>query len=101
MRLQVRLIDRYRDRNDSALECLREISAILPDGVDLLSMTYRKDEGIELVGEADRGALVLQFNQKLNESTLFGDVRPGTRTRTRQGRHRFSFDLILGEEDTQ
>lgn len=98
MRLQVRLIDRYRDRNDSALECLREISAIQPDGVDLLSLTYRKDEGIELVGEADSGALVLQFNQKLNESALFRDVRPGTRTRTRQGRHRFSFNLILGED---
>jgi hypothetical protein len=100
MRLQVRLIDRYRDRDDSALECLREISAIQPEGVDLLSFTYRKDEGIELVGEADSGALVLQFNQKLNDSSLFRDVRPGTRTRTRQGRHRFSFDLILGEGES-
>ena len=97
MRLQVNLIDRYRDRSQSALESLREISSIQPQGVDLISFTYRKGEGIELIGEADSGALVLQFNQRLNESEVFGDVRPGTRTRTRQGRHRFSFDIFFGE----
>ncbi len=97
MRLQVSLIDRYRDRTHSALEALREISEMQPQGVDLISFTYRKGDGLEIVGEADTGSLVLQFNQRLNESALFGDVRPGTRTRTRQGRHRFSFDIGFGE----
>jgi len=96
MRLQANLVDRYRDRRHSALECLREISSIQPEGVDLISFTYRKGDGIELVGEADSGELVLAFNQRLNESELFEDVRPGTRTRTRQGRHRFSFELMFG-----
>ncbi len=100
LRLQVNLIDRYRDRTQSALECLREISVLLPEGVDLISFTYRKGDGMELVGEADSGALVLQFNERLNDSVLFGDVRPGTRTRTRQGRHRFSFEIALAGEVT-
>jgi len=97
LRLQANLIDRYRDRSKSALESLREISLLQPQGVDLLSFTYRKGEGIELIGEADSGALVLQFNQRLNESMLFGDVRTGPRSQTRQGRHRFSFEISLGE----
>lgn len=97
MRLQVNLIDRYRDRTHSALEALREISALQPEGVDLVSFTYRKGDGLEIIGEADSGRLVLQFNERLNGSELFGDVRPGTRTQTRQGRHRFSFDIVFGE----
>ncbi len=97
MRLQVNLIDRYRDRTHSALESLREVSALLPQGIDLVSLTYRTGDGLEIVGEADSGSLVLQFNQSLNESALFNDVRPGTRTRTRQGRHRFSFEITFGE----
>ena len=97
MRLQANLIDRYHDRTYSALEVLREISALQPGGVDLVSFTYRRADGLEIIGEADSGAQVLQFNERLNDSALFRDVRPGTRTRTQQGRHRFSFDITFGE----
>ncbi len=97
MRLQVNLIDRYRDRTHSALEVLREVSSLLPEGIDLVSFTYRKGDGLEIIGEADSGRLVLQFNERLNGSELFRDVRPGTRAQTRQGRHRFSFDILFGE----
>ncbi len=99
MRLQVTLIDRYEDRTRSALECLREVSMLLPEGVELTSWTYRKGDRIELIGEADRGDLVLQFNERLNGSALFTAVQAGTRTRTRQGRHRFSFDLLFAAEE--
>jgi hypothetical protein len=98
LRLQVSFIDRYRDRTHSALESLREISAVQPQGVDLVSFTYRKGDGMEVIGEADSGDLVLEFNRRLNQSALFGDVRPGTRTITRQRRHRFSFDIRFAEE---
>lgn len=98
LRLQVNMIERYRDRSRSALESLREISLLQPQGVDLTSFTYRKDEGIEIVGEADTGPLVLRFNENLNNSALLGEVRAGTRTQTRQGRHRFSFDIRFAEE---
>ncbi|MFU8779666.1 MAG: PilN domain-containing protein [Kiritimatiellia bacterium] len=98
LRLQVSFIDRYRDRTHSALESLREVSAVQPQGVDLVSFTYRKGDGMEIIGEADSGDLVLEFNRRLNASALFGDVRPGTRTITRQRRHRFSFDIRFAEE---
>jgi hypothetical protein len=97
LRLQVNMIERYMDHTYSALECLREISAIQPQGVDLTSFTYRKGEGMDIDGEADSGPLVNQFNEALNQSELFNDVKPGTRTMTRKGRHRFSFDITFPE----
>jgi hypothetical protein len=99
LRLQVSLIDRYQDRTHSALESLREISAVLPQGIDLVSLTYRKGDGIEVIGEADSGDLVLEFNRRLNASALFGDVRPGTRSVTQRRRHRFTFEIGFGEKE--
>ncbi len=97
LRLQVNMIERYTDRTYSALESLREISQLQPEGVDLTSFTYRKGGGMDLAGDADSGQLVNQFNESLNQSPLFVDVKSGTRTLTSKGRHRFSFDIKFPE----
>jgi Tfp pilus assembly protein PilN len=97
LRLQVSLIERYTDRTYSALEILREISQLQPEGTDLTTWTYRKGEGLSIDGEADSGPLVNAFNEQLNQSALFTDVKPGTRTLTRAGRNRFSFDIQFAE----
>jgi hypothetical protein len=97
LRLQVNMIERYTDQTYSALECLREISQLQPVGVDLTTFTYRKGEGMDLDGEADSGVLVNQFNEALNQSSLFNEVRPGTRTLTKRGRHRFRFVIKFPE----
>ncbi len=98
LRMQVQIIRRYMDRRTSALECLREISLLQPPGVDLTSFTYRKGDGLELIGEADSGALVILYNQRLNASVLFDNVKAGPRTLTRQQRHRFSFEITFKKE---
>ncbi len=98
LRMQVQMIRRYMDRRTSALECLREISLLQPTGVDLSSFTYRKGDGMELVGEADSGALVIEYNEKLNASALFQSVKAGPRTLTPKQRHRFSFELTFAKE---
>ena len=90
------MIERYTDRSDSALEVLREVSQLLPEGVDLTSFSYRKGAILDIAGEADSGLLVTQFNESLNQSPLFVEVKPGTRTSSK-GRHRFSFDIQLQE----
>lgn len=97
LRLQVHMIERYMDRTYSSLECLREISSLQPQGIDLTTFTYRKGEGMDIEGEADSGPLVNEFNEKLNQSALFVDVKPGIRTMTSKGRHRFSFDIKFPE----
>jgi len=99
LRMQVQMIQRYMDRRVSALECLREISELQPAGVDLTSFTYRKGDGMELVGEADSGALVNQYNEMLNASELFASVKAGARTLTPKQRHRFSFEITFRKEN--
>lgn len=98
LRMQVQMIRRYTDRRFSALETLREISMLQPAGVDLTSFTYRKDDGVELVGEADSGALVILFNERLNDSDFFDAVVAGPRTLTPRQRHRFSFEIGFNME---
>lgn len=98
LRMQAQLIQRYMDRRSSSLECLREVSRLQPPGVDLSSLTYRKGDGLKLEGEADSGALVNEFNEKLNASEIFTDVKAGPRTLTAKGRHRFSFDIAFRKE---
>ncbi len=97
LRLQATMIERYTDRTYSALECLREISLLQPEGVDLTSFTYRKGEGVAISGESDTSPLVNKFNEALNKSKLFGSVKPGMRTLTKKGRYRFSFDISFPE----
>ena len=99
LRLQVSMIERYTDHTYSALESLREISRLQPEGVDLSSFSYRKSEGLDIDGEADSGILVNQFNEALNKSEMFVNVKSGARTRTRKGRHRFSFDITFPKEE--
>jgi len=98
LRTQAQLIQRYMDRRTSALECLREISLLQPPGVDLASFTYRKGVGLELVGEADTSALVLEYNEKLNASELFASVKAGPQSRTSKQRYRFSFEILFMKE---
>jgi hypothetical protein len=99
LRLQVRMIERYTDHTYSSLECLRAISRVQPDGVDLTSFTYRKGEGIHLDGEADSSSLVNRFNESLTKSELFADVKSGACILNKKGRYRFSFDIKFPEEE--
>jgi hypothetical protein len=99
LRLQSIMVERYTDHTYSSLEILREISRMQPQGVDLTSFTYRKSDGVHIDGEADTGSLVNQFNESLNKSELFADVKPGTRTLTKRGRHRFSFEIKFPKDE--
>jgi hypothetical protein len=71
MRRRTQMIERYTDPTQSALECLREVSALLPRGIELTSFTYRKGESLRVAGEADSVNLIYAFKNGLDESALF------------------------------
>jgi len=98
MRRKAEMVSSYMNHTNSALECLREVSRLLPQGIDLTEFTYRKEDSVAIVGEAKSGQLVLKFNEKLNKSIVFAEVIPGSRNITKKRRHRFRFDLRLPEE---
>ncbi len=101
LRRRVAMIARYTDRADSALECLREIAVVQPQGIDLDSFTYRRGEAVDITGLADSAQLILTFNAALNRIVVFERVTSGPRVQTRTGRFRFSFELKLpgGRDD--
>ncbi len=101
LRRRVRMIDRYTDMSHSALECLREISGIQPNGVDLVSFTYTKGDTIRIDGQAGERSLIYGFKEALDASGFFPHVELGTQIQDRR-RHHWKFDMVLklpgGEE---
>ncbi len=99
MASRIRIIQRYMDRSDSALECLLDVSKRLPlEGVELNLFNYKKGENLTLAGEASSRAVVLTFQGNLNKSEIFATVVPGD-IKIIRGKHRFSFVLTFPEDE--
>lgn len=66
----------YTDRSDSALECLRELTQLLPPGnIEFASYNYKKGKGVTLRGTASNDATVYDFFEALTESALFDQIK--------------------------
>lgn len=68
-------LEKYADRSHSALECLRAVAVALPDGVEIASFTYKKDEAVSLRGSSGGAEAVYDFFQKLGASEIFTGVK--------------------------
>jgi hypothetical protein len=98
LRRRVSVIRQYTDRRSSALECLRELCVILPEGVELTQFSYRKEEVLKVSGQAPTVAQIYAFKRKLDSSELFGNVTlEGPRYDPRRKRQVFEVDIRLPE----
>lgn len=71
---RVRMIQVYMDRELSPLETLREVSALLPEGITLASFRYRReDRRLSVQGSAQSTPLVYEFKQRVDASPLFSE----------------------------
>jgi Tfp pilus assembly protein PilN len=95
MRERVLALTEYMDRSHSALECLREVSDLLPPGIELRSFIYRKGKNVEIAGEADSVTLVYDFKKELEQSELFTAAELPRTIRTSQGKENFKMTLAL------
>lgn len=87
-------LETYSDRSHSALECLREITAALPDGVEISSFTYKKGDSVSLRGTSDRADSIYDYFQKLGASDLFEGVKDQpVSTRTVKDRRVSAFSI--------
>lgn len=95
-RRRVFMIERYTDMKTSALECLREISSLQPQGIDLTSFSYRKDESVKIYGEATAVSIVYSFKNRLDGSGVFdeSDLTGPTRD-ARKRKEVFDIELQL------
>lgn len=95
LKRRMAILNRYMDKSGSALEYLREITSLMPQGLKLVSFTYKKGEFVKISGEAERSELVLGFNERLNSSKMFAHVTAETQTMTPEGKYRFGFNIKL------
>lgn len=75
---RVKSFEQYLDRKYSALECLREISQLLPNDVSLASFQFKKGKSVMLRGESLAVEPIIDFKQKLDSSALFEAIDMGT-----------------------
>lgn len=80
------------DTRYSALEVLREITALMPDGVRLSEFAFKKDQTVGLKGQAPSAAVSDDFPPKLEKSALFSKVTPNRSSTEASGLTKF--DLV-------
>ena len=102
LRHRVESLEQFADRTHSALECLREVTELLPGEVELNSFTYRKAGAVNLRGESPRETSILDYFEALEQSELFVEVRPEGLTRAPGGRRNPEFRVtarLPGEDN--
>ncbi len=97
IRDRVRLIRSYMDRSQSLLEVLRAVTTAQPEGVELVSVAYRREDGAKLAGEATEAALVYAFKDRLDSAGLFArSTLTGPTRDVARKRDRFEIDARFG-----
>jgi len=82
----------YGDRGHSALECLREVTALLPEGVELISFGYHKGKSVSLKGHAKETGSIYDFISALEKSSFFGEIKFEGLS---QGNKKGSFNVVF------
>lgn len=102
-RQKLKALRNYADRSDSALECLREVTRLLPPtDIEFVSFNYSKEKGVSLRGTAESEDAVYDFFGALSNSELFEDLKnQSVNERVTRGEQRsvFSVSLLLPNEE--
>ncbi len=104
-REKLKAIKIYTDRSNSALECLREVTNLLPPGdIEFASFNYNQGKGVSFRGSAESDDAVYDFFNSLTDSPLYAHLKDqSVNTRNTRGVQRsvFSASLTLpsGEDD--
>ncbi len=99
LRRRARTIESYVDHSQSALECLREIASLLPDGIDLTSFSYRKNDQVKVSGIGNAVVVVYDFKNRLDESDFFPVAELNGPRTTKKG-ETFDVTFSLTEQDS-
>ena len=88
---RTKALEDYGDRSRSSLELLRQISADLPEGLTLSTLSFRKGKNLNLRGEADAVNAVYDFFASMEKSGLYTTVTPEAVTRKSGAQARAEF----------
>ncbi|MBU0676509.1 MAG: pilus assembly protein PilM [Verrucomicrobia bacterium] len=77
LRSKVQALEQFSDRSRSALECLLEVTVLLPEGVEISSFNYKKGRAVSLRGQAKSANPIYDFFEALEKSELFTKTDAG------------------------
>ena len=101
VRHRVRVIRTYMDRSLSPLEVMREVCLLMPEGVTLGSLRYRREDARLVVSaSATSTARVYEFKQGIDRSEMFSEsqLTSGPTTNPRTGSADFELTILLAAE---
>lgn len=89
-------LEKYADRSHSALECLREMTELLPDTLELNSFDYTKEKAIRLRGSGARSETIYDYFQKLGTSDRFVAIKDEKQSlQIQQGQRKEGFSVTV------
>ncbi len=101
LRARIRMIREYTDTKQSALETLREVVRLLPDGIELTLFDYRKGNSARIGGQADSVNQVYDYKTRMDGSALFLNAElTGPRYDARRKKQLFDMELALPEKES-
>ena len=71
----VESLRQFSDRSYSSLESLREVSVLMPPGIVLTGMTYKKSKEVKITGRGGSNSSAYDFVGMLEKSALFVDTQ--------------------------
>lgn len=113
---KVELVKKYSDHDRGALEIMKAVSDRLPQGVELTSWSFKRDEGVKVSGEADNPDLVYEFKDQMSavgteseaddedesaEDRVFNTVVLNGPSVGRGGKQKFDLDCRYAAEEAE
>ena len=95
-RIEKESLEKYADRSHAILECLLEITDLLPESLELNSFNYTKGKAIQLRGSGQSTEPIYDYFQKLGASELFNGIQNEKQSmQIKQGQRQEGFSVTV------
>ena len=106
MRDKVKLVRKYSDHARGALEIMKAVSDRLPQGIELNSWNFKREEGVRVSGEGTGNEAIYRFKDNMAEMAeedgqepIFPTVGLKGPSAVKGGKYKFDLDCTYETED--
>ncbi|MBQ4439732.1 MAG: hypothetical protein II909_01150 [Kiritimatiellae bacterium] len=105
MRDKVKLVRKYSDHDRGALEIMKAVSDRLPEGIELSSWNFKREDGVRVSGEGTSGDAIYLFKDQMAEiesedgEKIFPTVNLKGPSSSKAGKYKFDLDCTYETEE--
>ncbi len=105
MRDKVKLVRKYSDHDRGALEIMKAVSDRLPEGIELSSWNFKREDGVRVSGEGTSGDAIYLFKDRMAEmesedgEKIFPTVNLKGPSSSKAGKYKFDLDCTYETEE--